>query len=211
MDRHELARFFLGSCKPNSSDDKHASSFRLCRLVEWQRFGQPGIVGNPECRCEPGLYQFDHSLTAQGYHCDEAVCGKSGWEAAQTGTYDLILLDVMLPQLPDLEVLKRLREQPPSAHLKIIMNSGSASPDEMSHMLIAGADDYLSKPFSIVQLQGRVQTALRIKDAQDRSALLNRQLLTVNAELEHNLQARNTDMVQSRAMPDHSKAACLTR
>jgi response regulator RpfG family c-di-GMP phosphodiesterase len=65
-------------------------------------------------------------------------------------------------------------------------------------MLLAGADDYLNKPFSVVQLQGRVQSALRLKDAQDRTASLNHQLLTINAELERNLTARNSDLVEAR-------------
>src|SRR5207302_2811715 len=62
----------------------------------------------------------------------------------------------------------------------------------------AGADDYLSKPFSVVQLRARVKTALRLKDAQDRSDLLNRHLLAVNHELEHNLNARDSDLVHAR-------------
>jgi putative two-component system response regulator len=70
--------------------------------------------------------------------------------------------------------------------------------DEMAQMLLAGADDYLTKPFSVIQLQGRVKTALRLKDAQDRAALLNRHLLTVNAELERNLDNRDSDLVSSR-------------
>jgi response regulator RpfG family c-di-GMP phosphodiesterase/tRNA A-37 threonylcarbamoyl transferase component Bud32 len=137
-------------------------------------------------------------LTAQGLICSEARCGRSGLEAAETGSYDLILLDVELPHMRGGEVLKHLRESPPSPHLKIIMYSGSATPDEMAHLLIAGADEYLTKPFSIVQLQGRVQAALRLKDAQDRSALLNRNLLALNDELERNLRSSCSDLVQSR-------------
>jgi response regulator RpfG family c-di-GMP phosphodiesterase/serine/threonine protein kinase len=139
-----------------------------------------------------------HILTAQGHSCTEASCGLSGLEAAQTGTHDLVLLDVELPNMRGIEVLKRLRERPPSPHLKVIMYSGSATADEMAHMLIAGADEYLTKPFSIVQLQGRVQAALRLKDAQDRSALLNRHLLILNTELERSLQSSNSDLIASR-------------
>jgi len=65
-------------------------------------------------------------------------------------------------------------------------------------MLLAGADDYLTKPFSVIQLQGRIMTALRLKDAQDRAVMLNCNLLTVNAELERNLDRRDSDLVHSR-------------
>jgi response regulator RpfG family c-di-GMP phosphodiesterase len=83
-------------------------------------------------------------------------------------------------------------------NLKVIMFSGQASSDEMAEMMLAGADDYLTKPFSIPQLIGRVQTALRLKEAQDRSDRLNQQMLAVNAELERSLNARNSDLAEVR-------------
>jgi putative two-component system response regulator len=61
-----------------------------------------------------------------------------------------------------------------------------------------GVDDYLTKPLSRVQLRGRVKAALRLKDAQDRAAALNRELLTANQELERNLSARSGDLSQAR-------------
>src|SRR5262249_4990844 len=59
-------------------------------------------------------------------------------------------------------------------------------------------DDSLLKPFTAVQLQSRVQAALRLKRAQERTDLLNRQLLVVNRELERHLSARDSDLVQAR-------------
>ena len=103
-----------------------------------------------------------------------------------------------MPEMTGLEVLPHLREARPGPHLKIILFSGRVSPDELAQLLLAGADDFLTKPFSLVQLQARVQAALRLKDAQDRSDLLNRHLLAVNAELEQNLTARDSDLVQAR-------------
>ena len=78
------------------------------------------------------------------------------------------------------------------------MISGQSTADEMAKMLIAGADDYLTKPFSMVQMKSRIKTALRLKDAQDHSDILNQHLLKVNAEMEHNLSARNSDLVHAR-------------
>jgi len=68
----------------------------------------------------------------------------------------------------------------------------------MAQMMLAGADDYLTKPFSMTQLVARVKAALRLKEAQDRSDLLNRHLLSVNAVLERNLTSRDCDLVQAR-------------
>src|SRR5260370_31348900 len=68
----------------------------------------------------------------------------------------------------------------------------------MAQLLADGADDYPTKPFSLIQLQARVQAAVRLKEAQDRSDRLNRNLLAVNAELEGNLDARDSDLVEAR-------------
>ena len=137
-------------------------------------------------------------LQAEELQCDEAASGPEALQAASEKHYDLALLDIDMPGMSGLEVLKHLRKTPPAPNFKIIMCSGRASADEMAQLLVAGADDYLSKPFSLIQLQARVQAAVRLKEAQDRSDRLNRNLLAVNAELEGNLDARNSDLVQAR-------------
>src|SRR5262249_46893031 len=96
------------------------------------------------------------------------------------------------------EVLRRLRENPPVPHLKIIMISGRSTSDDMARMMLAGADDYLVKPFSGTQLQARVKSALHLKDAQDRSDKLHVDLLAANQELEKNAHAVGSDLVHAR-------------
>jgi len=78
------------------------------------------------------------------------------------------------------------------------MFSGTSNGDELSRILLAGADDFLTKPFSMVQLRARVKSALRLKDAQDRSDVLNRQLLGLNGELEQTLEARDGELIRAR-------------
>ena len=78
------------------------------------------------------------------------------------------------------------------------MLSGQVGLDEMAELLAAGADDYLPKPTSTPQLVGRVKAALALKDAQDRSDLLNGNLLAVNAEMEKSLHAGVKDLIESR-------------
>ena len=137
-------------------------------------------------------------LHAEGIRCDVAADGQSALKAAKGNAYDLVLLDNHMPQLTGLEVLHLLRENPPAANLKIVMISGQSSSDEMASMLLAGADDYLTKPLSLVQMKSRIQTALRLKDAQDHADLLNRHLLKINSEIEQNLLARDSDLVHAR-------------
>ncbi|MCE9532132.1 MAG: protein kinase [Planctomycetes bacterium] len=139
-----------------------------------------------------------HLLQAQDMECDEVEDGCAAIKAVTEHAYDLILLDVNMPGMTGAEALQQLRQLAQSEHMKIIMFSGQASPDEMSQMMLNGADDYLAKPFSVVQFLGRVRAALRLKTAQDRSIILNNQLMHVNAELEFNLKARDSDVQQTR-------------
>jgi response regulator RpfG family c-di-GMP phosphodiesterase len=139
-----------------------------------------------------------YMLQSETLQCDEAVNGNQALAAVYAKPYDLVLLDIDMPERTGLEVLQQLRATPPNPHLKIVMFSGRATSDEMAQMMAAGADDYLTKPFSIVQLQNRLQAALRLKEAQDRSDLLHRHLLAVNTELEANLSARDSDLVDAR-------------
>src|SRR5262249_28973119 len=127
--------------------------------------------------------------------CEGAPDGRTGLTVAAEAPPDLVLLDVNMPDLSGPEVLARLRAAPPCPHLQGLMGSGHLSSEERAQMLRAGAAAFLTKPFSVVQLQGRVQAALRLKDAQDRSELLNRQLLALNAELDRNLQSRDSDLM----------------
>jgi putative two-component system response regulator len=137
-------------------------------------------------------------LETQGIPCDEAADGAAALQILRTNHYDLVLLDVDMPKMNGTEVLRRLRADPPTPHLKIIMLSGRVSGDEMAQLMRAGADDYLSKPYSVVQLRERVKAALRLKDAQDRSDLLHRQLQVVNHEMEKTLAARDSDLTHAR-------------
>jgi response regulator RpfG family c-di-GMP phosphodiesterase len=139
-----------------------------------------------------------YMLQSADRHIVEAANGLQALDAVSTRPPDLILLDIDMPGMSGAEVCRQLRIAPPAPHMKIIMFSGRASGDEMAHIMLAGADDYLAKPISLIQLQARVKSALRLKDAQDHSDTLAQHLLAVNQKLEKNLQARDCDLVQAR-------------
>jgi response regulator RpfG family c-di-GMP phosphodiesterase len=138
------------------------------------------------------------TLNSVGLNCVEANTGEEALQRMATKPVDLVLLDIELPDISGHEVLRRLREQPPLPNLKIILLSGHATADQMAEILLAGADDYLTKPVSPTQLQARVKSALRLKEAQDRSELLTREVLAANAELERNLCHRDSDLYHAR-------------
>ncbi len=132
-----------------------------------------------------------------GIRCDVAASGAEALKALATQSYDLVLLDIAMPGLSGQEVCRQLRANPPTANLKIVIFSGHLTAEELAELLAAGADDYITKPFSIVELSARVKAALRLKDAQDRSDLLSHRLIGTNRHLERNLHARNRDLVEA--------------
>lgn len=138
------------------------------------------------------------ALRSQGFAITEAEDGQKGEDLLRAQPFDLALLDIDMPKLSGLELLARIKEDPPSPHLKVILFSGRVSADEMAKCLSAGADDYLTKPVSLVQLTSRINSALRLKEAQDRSDQLHHHLLSVNYQLEQNLGHRDSDLVQAR-------------
>ncbi|MDX1482684.1 MAG: response regulator transcription factor [Woeseiaceae bacterium] len=98
-------------------------------------------------------------LVYHGYSVDVAADGREGLAKAQSGKFDLLLLDIMLPGIDGYEICERVRavdrEQP------IIMLTARSSDDDIIQGLKLGADDYVSKPFSIQQLVLRIEAVLR--------------------------------------------------
>jgi len=137
-------------------------------------------------------------LHGEGIDCEQAASGPEALEALHKGPFDLVLLDMQMPGMSGEEVLGCLRREPPSPHLKVILTSGASAPDHMAWLMDSGADDFLPKPFSLVQLRARVRTALRLKDAQDLSDQLRRHLQAANNILEKDLLARESDLVLAR-------------
>lgn len=97
-------------------------------------------------------------LSREGYRCQCVYNGREGLEAAKQEEYDLILLDVMLPELSGFELLSRLRE---SRNVPVIMLTARGDVDDRVKGLDLGADDYLTKPFAMRELSARVRAALR--------------------------------------------------
>lgn len=94
-----------------------------------------------------------------GYEVDIAANGINGLDLALSGRYDLILLDVMLPGRNGFEVCEAIRQTDPEQ--AIIMLTAKSTDDDVILGLALGADDYVTKPFSVAQLVLRVQAVLR--------------------------------------------------
>jgi len=98
-------------------------------------------------------------LTAERFAVDVARDGKSGWELAQTYQYDLIILDLMLPQLSGGEVLRKVRRA--NSQVPVLVLTARDSLGDKVEQFEAGADDYLTKPFAFAELLVRFKALLR--------------------------------------------------
>lgn len=99
------------------------------------------------------------ALRQAGYATTRAADGEEGLAAAMHGSYDAAVVDIMLPKIDGLEVIRRVRAAGKS--LPIIVLSARGSVDAKVKGLEAGGDDYLSKPFSVTELVARVQALIR--------------------------------------------------
>ena len=98
-------------------------------------------------------------LVFHGYELDCAADGNEGLDKALSGSFDLILLDIMLPGMDGFEICNRIRSQ--DRDQPIIMLTARSSDEDIIQGLSLGADDYVAKPFSVAQLVLRVQAVLR--------------------------------------------------
>jgi response regulator RpfG family c-di-GMP phosphodiesterase len=140
------------------------------------------------------------TLMAEGITCQEAGSGLEALELLHAMPFDLMLLDVNLPDCLGSELLQHVRSIKPESNLKIVMMSGQCHGDEMAQLLLSGADDYLAKPFSLMQLQARVRSCLRLKEAQERTQQLHEKLLATNADLEQSLSVQEVELASARQM-----------
>lgn len=133
-------------------------------------------------------------LMKMGVECEEATDGDAAMTLVRQHGYDVVLLDLGLPDLDGYEVCRKLRERPRQTHMKVIIVSGRGDQNQLSEALTRGADDYILKPFAIRQLEAKVQHALQLKGAQDRADLLSRQVMVTNRQLERSLDHRSSDV-----------------
>ena len=94
-----------------------------------------------------------------GYEVETAEHGEAGLHKALGGSFDLVLLDVMLPGMDGFEICDRIRQQ--DRQQPVIMLTAKSSDEDIVQGLTLGADDYVAKPFSVTQLVLRVQAVLR--------------------------------------------------
>lgn len=129
---------------------------------------------------EPTIAEFlKTGLTYEGYQIKTAADGRAAVQMAQEWLPHLVILDIMLPKLDGLAVCQRLRE---NSALAIIMLTAKDELADKVNGLQQGADDYLTKPFSFVELLARIQAVLRRYGVNGQKAILSIGSITLTRE-----------------------------
>ena len=111
------------------------------------------------------VFLLQDRLEREGYEIITSYDGKSGIEKAIKEVPDLILLDVMMPDLTGIEVCKALVVNPITANIPIILVTAKSGAEDTKEGLEAGAFDYIKKPFNRIELLARVHSALKLNEA----------------------------------------------
>jgi diguanylate cyclase (GGDEF)-like protein len=112
-------------------------------------------------------------LEARGYRVAAAMDGQEALDSVLAAPPDLILLDVMMPRVDGIEVVRRLKGNADLPFIPIIMQTALETTEDKVEGLDAGADDYITKPINFAELEARVKSLLRIKALQEELAAAN--------------------------------------
>lgn len=125
------------------------------------------------------------ATTAIGQNALSAYNGQEALHQIQEIKPDLILLDIMMPEMNGYTVMDILKSQPDTANIPVIIISALDRIEDRVQGLLKGSQDYITKPFELTEVQARISAALRTKDLQDQLIKERNELAAVNQELSH--------------------------
>jgi adenylate cyclase len=132
-------------------------------------------------------------LTSHGYAVITATSGPQALDRLREEQVDLVLLDIVMPEMTGYEVCRRIRQEAATAFLPVVMVTASGDQEKLSS-IEAGADDFVAKPLSQAELLARVRSLVRVKRYHDTIERQKAELGAWNRELEHRVQAQVRDL-----------------
>lgn len=127
-------------------------------------------------------------LAPMGYHIDAVTRGEDALEMVEHNPPDVILLDIMMPGMNGFEVCRRLKQDPETQHIPVVIITGMSDKETNIEAVKSGADDFLIKPFDRILLEARIKTSSKTK-------LLHDRLIEYKRELEHKVVERTEQVV----------------
>ena len=128
------------------------------------------LVDDNQANCE----LLEAYLTGIDCETATAVDGQDALDKVASFQPDLILLDVMMPKLSGFEVCEKLKSDPQTSRIMILMVTALGDPGDIERAVAAGTDDFLSRPVQQVELVKRVENMLKLKDVSDENERLRR-------------------------------------
>jgi diguanylate cyclase (GGDEF)-like protein len=133
----------------------------------------------------------------RGFDVVEAESGLVAIELIEKGSFDVVLLDVMMPGIDGMETLKRIRSRRSASALPVIMVTAKSESGNIVDALEQGANDYLTKPVDFAVALARVNTQISRRRAEQHVVLANEELRKANEDLERRVQERTTRLIDA--------------
>jgi diguanylate cyclase (GGDEF)-like protein len=133
----------------------------------------------------------------RGFDVVEAESGLEAIELIEKGSFDLVLLDVMMPGIDGIETLKRIRSRRSASALPVIMVTAKSESGNIVDALEQGANDYVTKPVDFAVALARVNTQISRRRAEQQVVLANEELRKTNEDLERRVQERTTRLIDA--------------
>ena len=140
---------------------------------------------------------LDHTLSIEGYKVDTEAKGANVIQRIHSSIPDLILLDILLPDINGFELCQRLKSDPVTESIPIIFMTALAATVDKVKGLNLGAVDYITKPFQREELLARVQTHLSLRQLSKTLEVKNQQLTELTEDLENKVAERTTELKQA--------------
>ena len=133
----------------------------------------------------------------RGFEVVEAESGLTALELIDKESFDLVLLDIMMPGIDGIETLKRIRQQRSASVLPVIMVTGKTASENMVEALQLGANDYVTKPVDFAVALARVEAQISRKRAEQQATFANEELSKANEDLERRVEERTGRLIEA--------------
>lgn len=140
---------------------------------------------------EVNLDLIERQLARKKYQTDVATSGRQALEMIDNRSYDLLLLDIMMPDMDGLKVLRQIRSEYDPSKLPVIMVTAKAKSSDIVECLSQGANDYITKPIDFPVFHARVDTQINLKQAED-------EIYKLNKSLEQQVELKTLDVFNSQ-------------
>lgn len=136
----------------------------------------------------------------RGFEIVEADCGRAALDAVASGSFDAVLLDVMMPDLDGVEVLRRIRQKYSQSELPVVMVTAKSQTEDVVQALKIGANDYVTKPVDFAVALARVNAQVERKRADETLRSANEALEGARNDLERKVSERSARLVEANAV-----------